>query len=264
MSNVATVSTGTLTNIKARQKKSGQSFLSKQKDRIRSYFAKTNSSFSEKDAPEDWVPADRRVGGFDKNTIWPGVVVLIIWAIWAHGMPLINSQIEYDRPIKEGDVINLGNEELTFVPAVGWNLEEGSLISDENVSGVPITKGGAILSKDGVTFEVRTAAFSGTPDELLDQILNISDALEEVYLKDVGDRVSFKNVDGVPAVIVPYTAYEEQGGFATYVFEADPQDVGVEVIISVSEDADIALAKDVAQMLANIAYKPARSMEAAQ
>ena len=35
-------------------------------------------------APDGWVPADQRVAGFDRRTIWPGVVLLAVWVLWAH------------------------------------------------------------------------------------------------------------------------------------------------------------------------------------
>ena len=78
--------------------------------------------------PTDRVPADQRVFGIDKRTIWPGVVLLVVWPLWSQAMPWIDDQINLDNPIVAGDVINLGNGEVTFVPAVGWDLLSGTLL----------------------------------------------------------------------------------------------------------------------------------------
>ena len=74
------------------------------------------------------MPADQRIAGFDRRTIWPGVVLLVVWALWAHVMPWLDEQIAVDNPIVAGDVINLGDGEITFVPAVGWELDSGVLM----------------------------------------------------------------------------------------------------------------------------------------
>ncbi len=95
--------------------------------------------------PSDRVPADQRVAGFDRRTIWPGVVLLIVWALWAHVMPWINEQVEVDNPIVAGDVINLGFGEVTFVPAVGWELESGVLLSEGNEDAASVPSSATVV-----------------------------------------------------------------------------------------------------------------------
>ena len=61
--------------------------------------------------PDDWVPVEERVLGFDKRTLWPGLVVLAVWVLWVHVVPAINDAIDFDNPVVAGDVVDLGNEE---------------------------------------------------------------------------------------------------------------------------------------------------------
>ena len=95
------------------------------------------------------MPPDRRVLGLDKRTLGPGIALLVIWFIWAHVTPFINEQIELDDPVVAGDVMNLGDGELTFVPAVGWNVESGQRVTDQVVQPPPQT---VELSSDLVVY----------------------------------------------------------------------------------------------------------------
>ena len=97
--------------------------------------------------PSDRVPADRRILGIDKRTIWPGVVLLVVFLLWSQLMPWINDQVALDNPIVAGDVINLGNGEVTFIPAVGWDLLSGTLLTDGNEDAASIPSSATLLSE---------------------------------------------------------------------------------------------------------------------
>lgn len=228
--------------------------------------------------PDDWVPVDERVAGFDKRTIAPGLVALLIWFVWAHGMPWINEQIEFDNPAQAGDVIDLGAEELTMVPTVGWQIESGILVSDEPA--VPVALGGvaggrALVTQEGISFAVESANFDGTPDEILDVAVDESEALDEIQFEDLQDRIDIINIDGVPGRLVPFVGQEEGGFIATFVFEVEapateesdeepvePTPVGVQVTVRGDNDADESFGEDVVAMLQSIRYAPATGEEA--
>ena len=97
--------------------------------------------------PTDRVPADQRILGIDKRTIWPGVVLLIVWFVWSQAMPWIDDQIKLDNPIVAGDVINLGFGEVTFVPAVDWDLLQGVLLTDGNEDAASVPASATLLSE---------------------------------------------------------------------------------------------------------------------
>ena len=62
-------------------------------------------------------------------------------------MPWVNNQINLDNPIVAGDVINLGNGEVTFIPAVGWDLLSGTLLADGNEDAASIPSSATLLSE---------------------------------------------------------------------------------------------------------------------
>ena len=159
------------------------------------------------------MPPDRRVLGLDKRTLGPGIALLVIWFIWAHVTPWINEQIELDDPIVAGDVLNLGDGELTFVPAVGWNLESGQRVTDEVVPPQPQT---VELTTDGVVYVARSAPWEGTPEELLDQMIDIDDRKGVLLAIDERGRSVIENADGVPGQL-SWVVGEDAGVlFATY------------------------------------------------
>jgi hypothetical protein len=176
--------------------------------------------------PDDWVPADQRVAGIDRRTIWPGIVLLVVWALWAHVMPWIDDQIESDNPIVAGDVINLGFGQVTFEPAVGWNLDAGTLLVDgeEDAVGVPTS---ATVSSETVGYTVKSGNWDGTAEELADQMIDVNEALDQLLAKDEQGRATIVNADGVPGEIVYILGTNSAALIATFVFEQAPDATGV-------------------------------------
>ncbi len=111
-------------------------------------------------------------------------------------MPWIDDQIELDNPIVAGDVINLGNGEVTFVPAVGWDLLSGTLLVEgDTTTSVPTS---ATLLSDTVSYSAKSGNWDGTAEELLDQVIDVNESLDDLGVKDEQDRISITNADGVP------------------------------------------------------------------
>jgi hypothetical protein len=216
--------------------------------------------------PDDRVPVEERVFGLDKRTLWPGLVILAVWAIWVHVLPTINDAVDFDNPVMSGDVVDLGNEELTFVPAVGWNLEKGVLVSKEGITPVALGNGTALVTEDAIGLDVQSSFWKGDAKELLDQVLDIDDALEKVVAADVQDPIDIVNADGVPGVLAPFRGTESVGFVATYVFpdvEANgaKTSVGVSVTVIAEPDADEEFADDVVAMLRSVTYHPTTDEE---
>ena len=213
-------------------------------------------------APDDRVPADQRVGGFDRRTIWPGVVLLIVWALWAHGMPWLNDQIDVDNPIVAGDVINLGNGEVTFVPAVGWDLVSGVLLTegDEAAASIPSS---AVLLSDVVSYSAKSGPWDGTPDELADQMIDVNENLDNLLAKDEQGRSAITNADGVPGEIVYINGVDQAALIATFVFEpaddptgASVTPIGVEIEIIGTPEKLEELVEEYAGMIETTTYRP--------
>ena len=152
------------------------------------------------------MPADQRILGIDRRTIWPGVVLLIVWALWSQAMPWINDQVKLDNPIVAGDVINLGNGEVTFVPAVGWDLLSGTLLTDGNEDAASIPSSATLLSET-VSYSAKSGNWDGTAKELLDRMIKVNDSLDELGVKDEQDRISITNADGVPGELATWSGW---------------------------------------------------------
>jgi len=211
---------------------------------------------------DDWVPADERVAGFDRRTIWPGVVLLVVWALWAHAMPWINEQIEVDNPIVAGDVVNLGFGELTFVPAVGWQLESGVLLTEGNEEAATIP-GAARLSSDVVSYSAKSGNWDGTAEELADQMIDVNENLDLLLAKDEQGRSAITNADGVAGEIVYIAGVDQAALIATYVFERPdgPADIGVEIEVVGTPEKLEDLVEEIASMIENTTYRPASQEE---
>ena len=208
--------------------------------------------------PTDRVPADQRVFGIDKRTIWPGVVLLIVWALWTQAMPWIDDQINLDNPIVAGDVINLGNGEVTFVPAVGWDLLSGTLLKEgeEGATADPVEC--SALVRDGVLQrEVRELGRDGRgaarpgdrhqrePGRARPQG-RAGPHLDHERRRRAGELAYLVGVD--QAALIATFVFEPEGGGTK---------IGVEIEVRGEPDSLKELAEEYAPMIETTTYRPA-------
>lgn len=209
--------------------------------------------------PDTWVPPDRRVLGLDKRSIWPAVALLAIWLIWAHAMPWINDQVELDAPIVAGDVIDLGGGEFVFTPAVGWNLDAGTLVKEGEPSRAAVPTN-ATVTIDGVVYTARSAPWEGTPDELVDQMIDINERLEVLVAADERGRSDITNADGVPGRLAFVVGGDDAVLIVAYTFPpatGATAPVGVEIEVSGTPAAIRDHAEEIARMIDSTRYTPA-------
>ena len=193
----------------------------------------------------------------DRRTIWPGTVLLIVFLVWSQLMPWIDDQIELDNPIVAGDVINLGFGEVTFVPAVGWDLLSGTLLVEGDLlTAIPAS---AMLLSETVSYSAKSGNWDGTAEELLDQMIDINDSLDDLGVKDEQNRISITNADGVPGELAYLVGVDQAALIATFVFE--PEDggtkIGVEIEVRGEPDSLRELAEEYAPMIDSTTYRPA-------
>jgi hypothetical protein len=207
--------------------------------------------------PEDRVPADQRILGIDKRTIWPGVVLLIVWALWSQVMPWINDQIEVDNPIVAGDVINLGDGEVTFIPTVGWDLVSGTLLVEGDVTTTVPTS--ATLVSETVSYSAKSGSWDGTAEELVDQMIDVNEAVDELTVKNEQGRSPITNVDGMPGELAYLVGVDQAVLIATFVFEPEGggTKIGVEIEVRGDPGQLDELAEEYAQMITTTTYRPA-------
>lgn len=209
--------------------------------------------------PDTWVPPDRRVLGLDKRSIWPAVALLAIWLIWAHAMPWLDSQVELDAPIVAGDVVDLGGGEFLFTPVAGWNLEAGLLVreGEPSRSAVPAR---ATVSLDGLVYTARSAPWEGTPDELVDQMIDVNERLKVLVAADERGRSDITNVDGVPGRLAYVVGGDDAVLIVAFTFPpaaGATKPVGVEIEVTGTPTAIREHAEDIARMIDSTRFTPA-------
>ncbi|MET9229998.1 hypothetical protein [Lentzea sp. NPDC003310] len=118
-------------------------------------------------APPGWVPVEHRFLGLDRRTFAPALGVLAVALVLLYGLPALNAVVPWHNEIRPGDVLDLGDG-ATAVPPVGWQLEDGILAGTASVSPASLT---AQLTTGGATISLRGAAFPGSADAFLDQVL---------------------------------------------------------------------------------------------
>jgi hypothetical protein len=204
--------------------------------------------------PDTFVPVDRRWAGFDKRTIVPSVIVLILAAVFSLVLPRINDSVSYTDQVKAGDVLDLAKGELTFTPTVGWNLVQGvRLTSKASEAGVPsVTQ---VVLQD-ISFAIVTGPFTGTPAQLLDQINKVDKKLRDrPNLGSATKRSDIATADGVTGVADFYTGLESQGFNAAFIYQIAGEPVGVEVVVRGSDASLTRNVQQVAAMLRSITYR---------
>jgi hypothetical protein len=146
---------------------------------------------------EAWVPADERRFGLDRRTLRPTVAVFGLVFVMSVVLPVINATVPYHDIVRPGDVMQIEGD-VTFVPEAGWGVTSGVRAGHAPISGqYPAS---ATVEDGALKFTLRTGAFDGDADQLVDQIEATSDALNQ------GRGV---HITGAPATIV--TAAGKQG-----------------------------------------------------
>jgi len=206
--------------------------------------------------PEHWVPVEHRVAGIDRRTVWPALLVLGLAMFFSLILPAINNAVDYGDQIKSGDVIDLGEGRLTFVPATGWNLASGVRVgSSRSAVGVPTT---AEVVDEGVSFKITTGPFTGTPKQFMAQLEDINNKFHDIDgLAAPASRHTITTPGGLRGVTRTSSEGERRGFVAAFVIKPDPaistrSSIGLEVLVKGSSDAVDARADDIKAMLDSI------------
>ena len=195
---------------------------------------------------EGWVPADERRFGLDRRTLRPTLAVFALVFVMSVVLPVINATVPYHDIVRAGDVMEIEGD-VTFVPEAGWGITAGVRANHAPISGqYPAS---ATVENGALKFTLRTGAFHGDADQLLDQIQTTSDALNQ------GRGV---HITGAPATIV--TAQGRQGAtvrvsgphtgglIAAFVFDGR----GVEAVATGPTDAGTEQSAVVLRMISSI------------
>ncbi|MCY1143478.1 hypothetical protein OWR29_36230 [Actinoplanes sp. Pm04-4] len=141
-----------------------------------------------------WVPVEHRWFGLDRRQMRPALFVLVVALLLIYGWPALNAVVPWDNPTKAGDVLDLGDG-ATAVPPVGWQLEDGALVSDR--TGVSATSDNVKLVKAGTTIQMSGASFDGTAAQFLDQVITSENPEADIS----GSPATFTTTSGLVGVV---------------------------------------------------------------
>ncbi len=185
-------------------------------------------------------PVEHRFLGLDKRLIRPTLGILLIQIILAGVLPAINDSIEAEE-FASGTVLEL-NRGFTFVPADGW-------------SSVEVPKPGAptlTIFRDAVTFTISVGEFDGSPQDLLDELVEEYDG----DFKVKGDPQVFALGEALRGAGVEITTEANSGmvvGLISEVESPTGRVLAVTVRVESPQGEDISgYLEEVAAMLASI------------
>jgi hypothetical protein len=195
---------------------------------------------------EGWVPADERRFGLDRRTLRPTLAVFALVFVMSVALPVIDATVPYHDIVRAGDVMQIEGD-VTFVPEAGWGITSGVRANHAPISGrYPAS---ATVEDGALKFTVRTGAFHGDADQLLDQIQTTSDALNQgrgVHI--TGAPATIVTTQGRQGATVRITGPHTGGLIAAFVFD----DRGVEAIATGPTDAGSEQSAVVLRMISSI------------
>ena len=189
------------------------------------------------------VPVEHRVMGLDKRSFPYGLFVLAVFLLATVVAPRVNAAIDWDDPVRAGDQLAL-TDEIVITPTTGWNVESGFRLDNGTVG----QSGAATLTSNGVTFHVAPDAFSGDPDQLLEQVEKVTSSTDDPTFKVEADPATVTTPAGDVGVIQTYSSVNGDGLIAAFVIDG----TGLEVTAYGPPAQMTAAASDIDDMIASI------------
>jgi hypothetical protein len=198
------------------------------------------------DAPAR-VPVEHRFLGLDRRTFPFALAALAVWALWALVVPWIDERVEWDDPIRAGDIIQV-TDDVTFTPATGWGLESGLRTTDRTASGATAAPN-VVLTHDGVLFQIQPGPWDGSPAELLRQIAKITTTMSGGESLHVSGSVQpIETAAGIRGVGQSFRSPRVDGLIAAFVYG----DEGLEIVVAGPRGQLAAQAAEVRRMIASL------------
>jgi hypothetical protein len=195
---------------------------------------------------EGWVPADERRFGLDRRTLRPTLAVFGLVFVMSAVLPVINATVPYHDIVRPGDVMQIEGD-VTFAPEAGWGVTSGVRAGHAPISGqYPAS---ATVEDGALKFTLRTGAFNGDADQLVDQIEATSDALNQgrgVHI--TGAPATIVTAAGKQGATVRVTGPHTAGLIAAFVFDGR----GVEAVATGPTDAGPEPSAAVLRMISSI------------
>lgn len=190
------------------------------------------------------VPAEHRVLGLDIRSLPPALFVIAVFVVLTIVVPRIDSSLAWDDPTEAGEQLAL-TDAIEFTPTAGWDVESGFRVDP----GESVQKSGdVILAGDGVTFQISSDSFDGTPSQLLDQTAKVTSRTSDPSFQVEGDRTNLTTVTGEPGVLAPYSSIRGDGLAAAFVIDG----TGLQITAYGPPAQMTAAAEDIRDMITSI------------
>ncbi len=203
------------------------------------------------------VPVEHRLLGLDRRQLPLALGILAVILVMVVVLPAIDDAVSWDDPVRAGDVIDMGSG-ITFVPPVGWQLEEGIRVGDEPVTGVSGTQIRASVVDGGVQVAVEASSFDGDADALLDQVNRLRDASDadaDEGFRVAGPRRSITTSSGLTGVTETVTSTRGDATVTAFSIDTGRATVGLTVTVDAAPDQYGDHAGDIEALVASIAVE---------
>lgn len=192
-------------------------------------------------------PVEHRIAGVDRRTIVPGLIALLIIALWVYILPAINSSLSYTDQTRAGDVMIIGPKSTMGVPA-GWGIDAGLRVPDPSRI-QSSANARTTLVNGAVAVQTQAGQWTGTPAELVKKTMKDSALLEsQARLRLKGTPQTFTTSRGDHGVIQEYQTVNGQGAVAGFAENG----VGITFTIAGNENVLTKKADDLGLMLRSI------------
>lgn len=188
------------------------------------------------------VPAEHRVLGLDRRTLPPALFVVAVFIVLTIVVPRVNASIGWNDPVLAGEQLAL-TDTIAFTPTAGWDVETGFRVGRDDPR-----SGDATISGEGVTFEVSSDSFDGTPEQLVDQVAKVTSRTSDPSFRADGNRSTLTTTTGQVGVVQPYSSLRGDGVIAAFVIDG----TGVKVTSYGPPNQMSAAADNIRDMIASI------------
>lgn len=166
------------------------------------------------------MPVEHRWYGIDRRPLPLALGVLAVVLVMIVVIPAIDRAVSWDDEVAAGDVITMG-QGLTFVPPVGWSVEDGIRVGEEPATGVGGQDVTALLTNGGVTVAVTASSYDGTAEDLLALVSRAREqADDEGTFEIAGATGTVTTTSGLTGISEPFTSTDGDGRLVVFVIDA--------------------------------------------
>jgi hypothetical protein len=191
------------------------------------------------------IPVEHRFLGLDRRTIPLAAVALAVWLLWVVVVPAIDEAVPWRDVTRPGDVLQVTST-VTMTPAVGWGVQSGLRTTDRTKSGQ--NSEDVVLVNGGVTFQVTSGPWTGTPAQLLDQVTLITGTVIGQSFRITQGAATIRTADGDVGVLESFATPRVEGLVAALVYGGD----GLQIQAVGTPEQLAARAGDVQRMISSI------------